>query len=256
MSATSATDLLARWEAQQAAYVTRREERFAVVLDALALTTAPDALVLDLGCGPGSFTARVLDRLPSARCVGLDHDPALLRLAACAARERGTAGRCRFLDADLLDPAWPDALAALGEGTPAAVVSSTALHWLPAPALVALYQALGRMLAPGALFANADHLRADTGRETLTRLAAADDAATRAAGAAAGADTWQAWFARLEADPGYGPALAERARRFADRPPNPDLSLGFHVEALRCAGFAEAGPVWQHLDDHVVLARR
>lgn len=252
----SATELLARWEAQQAAYVTRREERFTIVLDALALAVPADAVVLDLACGPGSITARVLDRFPAMRCVGLDHDPALLRLAALAAQERGAADRCRFLDADLLDPGWTRALAALGEAPPAAVLSSTALHWLPAPGLVALYETLGRLLAPRALFCNADHLRADARRETFTRLAAADDAATQQAARSGGADTWEAWFALLEADPAYRPALAERERRFADRPPNPDLGLGFHVEALRSAGFTEAGPVWQHLDDYVVLARR
>lgn len=249
-----ATALLARWEAQQDAFVTRREERFTIVLDALALAVPADALVLDLACGPGSISARVAERFPAMRCVGVDHDPALLRLAAEASQERGTADRCRFLDADLLDPAWPEALAS--EGVPDAVLSSTALHWLPAPGLVALYETLGRLLAPGALFCNADHLRADTGRETFTRLAAADDAATQQAARSAGADTWEAWFALLEADPAYRPALVERQRRFADRPPNPDLGLGFHVEALRSAGFAEAGPVWQHLDDYVVLARR
>lgn len=254
MSTLSATDLVARWEDQQAAYITRREERFAILLDALALTVPADALVLDLACGPGSITARVLQRFPAMRCVGLDHDPALLRLAAAAAAERGTAERCRFVDADLLDPAWPDGLGA--DERPAAVLSSTALHWLPAPGLVALYETLGRLLAPGALFCNADHLRADTGRATFTRMAAADDAATQQAARSGGADTWEAWFALLEADPAYRPALAERARRFADRPPNPDLGPGFHVEALRSAGFAEAGPVWQHLDDYVVLARR
>lgn len=249
----SAGELLAAWERQQDAYVTRREQRFEVVLDVVAAACPPDALVLDLACGPGSISARVAARFPAVTCLGLDHDPALLQLARAAADEEGRGQRTRFVDADLHDPRWVEAL---DGAVPDAVLSSTALHWLPAPVLVRLYADLGRLLAPGAVVLDADHLRGRTGRPLLERVAALDDAATQAAAHAAGAPTWDEWFALLAADDAYAGAVAERARRFADRPPNPDLTLAFHVEALRAAGFAEVGPVWQHLDDHVVLARR
>ena len=32
----------------------------------------------------------------------------------------------------------------------------------------------------------------------------------------------------------------------------PKVTLGFHLESLRGAGFVETGTVWQYLDDHVV----
>ena len=38
--------------------------------------------MLDLGCGTGSVTLRLLSRLPSARVVALDVDPVLLTIAA------------------------------------------------------------------------------------------------------------------------------------------------------------------------------
>lgn len=254
MTATvSASGLLRRWDAQQATYIAHREQRFTVMLDVLDTAVRPDGLVLDLGCGPGSVSARVATRFPRMRCVGIDYDPALLQLARSAVAEQGRAARQRFAEADLTDPGWARALD--GE-RPNAVLSSTALHWLPAPALVRLYGDLAQLLTPNAVFLNADHLRADLGRELFARLAARDDQATQRAGREAGAASWEEWFALLESDPSYAPAMIERARRFADRPPNPHLSVGFHVEALRMAGFAEAGPIWQHLDDYVVLARR
>lgn len=253
MPTGSARALVERWEEQQAAYITRREERFAVVLDIVAAAVPEDGLVLDLACGPGSISTRVLERFPRVRCVSVDRDPALLLLAERAASESGTAHRIRFVDVDLAEPRWPEAL---DGNRPDAVLTSTALHWLPAPALVELYSALGRLLPAEGVFVNADHLRADTGRRLFTALAAADDAATQRAAWARGADTWEQWFARLSADPTYQVAMAERARRFAGRSVNHDLSAAFHLEALRAAGFAEVGTVWQHLDDYVLLARR
>ena len=122
--------------------------------------------------------------------------------------------------------------------------------------LARVYSDLSGILEPESVFLNAGHLRAPTGRELFTRLAAADDERSQAAAHADGVDTWDGWFGALGDDPEYATALAEREGRFADRPRNPDLSLGFHVEALRVAGFREAGPVWQHFDDYVVLARR
>lgn len=246
-------DVLARWEAQQAAYITHREARFEVMLDVVAAAVPGDGTVLDLACGPGSISARVVRRFPGVRCLGLDLDPALLRLARESAAVQGRCEQTTFCQVDLHDPDWVDAL---GGARPDAVLTSTALHWLPAPVLVRLYAQLADLLPVGGVFVNADHLRAGTGRPLFEELAARDDTATHQAAVAAGADTWAEWFALLQQDPQYADALHERADLFAQRPPNPDLSPEFHLQALRCAGFAEAGVVWQHYDDYVLLARR
>ena len=73
---------LDRWDHQQELYMADREERFAVMADVIdAVIDRPDPLILDLGCGPGSTSVRMLDRLPGAEVVGLDADPFLLGLA-------------------------------------------------------------------------------------------------------------------------------------------------------------------------------
>lgn len=242
---------LAAWDRQQAAYVNRREDRFAVMLDVLAHTAPAGALVVDLACGPGSVSARVLDRFPGMTCVAVDYDPVLQELGRHALAHHGD--RVQFADADLWDPRWTDVL----DGRrPHAVLSSTALHWLPADVLTRVYADAARVLEPGGVLLNADHLRAPVGRPLFEELAARDDAATQERDRAAGALTWDGWWAELVAHPHYAPLAAERERRFADRPANPDLSLAFHVAALQAAQFGEAGSVWQHLDDYVVLARR
>jgi len=47
-----------------------------VLVDAVeAGTGRDDPLVLDLGCGPGSFGVRLPGRMPAARVVAIDTDP-------------------------------------------------------------------------------------------------------------------------------------------------------------------------------------
>src|ERR1700730_9764663 len=49
------------------------------LLDDLALP--PDARVVELGCGPGGFSARVLRRIPQGTLVGIDASEGLLAQA-------------------------------------------------------------------------------------------------------------------------------------------------------------------------------
>lgn len=84
-----------------------REERFRVMLDMVEALVGPEPRVLDLACGTGSITDRLLRRFPKATSTGVDLDPALLAIA------RGTFDgdeRVTFVTADLKDPRWPDAL--------------------------------------------------------------------------------------------------------------------------------------------------
>jgi len=246
-----AAELLASWDRQQASYITKREARFEVMLDAVRLAVPDDGVVLDLASGPGSISARLLERMPRLTVIALDYDPVLLELGRRALAHHGD--RVRFVDGDLFDPDWA---AGLDGVRPDAVLSSTALHWLPAHVLVRVYTELAALLPTGGLFANADHLRFIESRPFFAELARRDDERTQAVDRGNGALDWDEWWAWLVAEPEFAALAPERARRFSDRPPNPDLSLDFHVAALRTAGFAEAGPVWQHLDDYVVAARR
>jgi len=241
--------LLAAWDAQQAAYITNREQRFTIMLDVVDHVVPEGGVVLDLASGPGSISQRVLARRPDVTCIAVDFDPVLLELGRTA-----LAGQpVRFVDADLWDRDWT---AGLDGAVPDAVLTSTALHWLPSDVLSRVYNDLGALLAPGGVVMNADHLRYLDGRTLFAELSARDDERTQRIDRAAGALDWDQWFAEVTAVDRYGCLAAERERRFEHRSPNPELSLAFHTAALEVAGFAEVGPVWQHLDDFVVLARR
>ncbi|EHN11224.1 Methyltransferase type 12 [Patulibacter medicamentivorans] len=249
-----ATALLRRWDDQQAAYIADREGRFAVMLELLERTVGPAFAAVDLACGPGSLTQRLLERFPRARVVAIDHDPLLLRVAAEALAPYGD--RVTLVDGDLAGDAWPalvdDALA--GE-RPRAAVSTTALHWLLPDQLLRVYARAAGLLAPSGVLLNGDHLRFDDRHPTLRRVAEEHDEATQRAAFAAGAATWEQWWDEARALPGGAALAAERDRRFAGRDATPPTTLDFHLAALRQAGFAEVASVWQLLDDHVVFGR-
>src|SRR5579864_7239522 len=89
---------LRRWDAQQQRHIPDREARFTAILDALKAFAGSSPRVLDLGCGPGSLSARVLDRFPAAEIVAIDTDPLLLAIGRGAL---GGAPNLHFVDADL-----------------------------------------------------------------------------------------------------------------------------------------------------------
>ena len=134
-----------------------REDRFTVLIDAVeAGAGRDDPLVLDLGCGPGSLAVRLLNRMPAARVVAVDSDPLLLALGRAA--HGGLAG-LRLADQDLRQPGWADRLGL--ERAVDAAVSTTALHWLDAAQLRAMYAELVTVLRPGGLMLDGDHLKED-----------------------------------------------------------------------------------------------
>lgn len=244
------TELVERWDRQQAAYIAHRESRFEVMLDALELAVGTAVTIVDLACGPGSLAARILTRFPEARVVALDYDPMLLALARTHLAAHGD--RVRFVDADLVDEHWTGRLADHLEDRPHAVVSTTALHWLAPSELVDVYSQVRSLLAPGGVLLNGDHFRFDQRTPHIAAWSAQHDSATQQRSFTEGADEWDAWWRLLAADPHIGPVQGERTRRFTGRDASPPTTVEFQLAALRQAGFAESGTVWQLFDDYVV----
>ena len=155
---------LRRWDAQQEGYVPEREARFSVMFDVLDELLPESFVPLDLACGPGSISQRLLHRFPAATVIAVDIDPVLLAI------ERGALGtvdgRLRWVQADLESPDWR---AALGEARVDAVLSSTALHWLWPEPLARLYHDLGLMLRPCSVLLNADHMAFGQALPTFAR---------------------------------------------------------------------------------------
>jgi SAM-dependent methyltransferase len=248
------SDWLKRWDAQQEGYVPWREARFAAMFDALAELLPPSFVALDLGCGPGSISQRLLARFPDAHAIAVDMDPVMLAIGRGV---MGTVvGRLRWVEADLASPDWLDVL---GEARVDAVLSATALHWLEPEPLKRLYRELGRVVRPGGLFLNCDTMAFGSTLRSLDRLSGhvLDERWSDAAFAAAGIETAEQWWDALAAEPAFRQLRTEQARAFSNKE-RPESTLGFdgHIAALQDAGFGEVGTIWQVFSSRVLLAVR
>jgi len=238
------------WDRQQEGYMPDREARLTALLDVVEAVAGPRPLVLDLACGTGSITRRLLERFPAARSIAVDIDPALLAIArATFAGDH----RVRIVRADLGESAW-------GRHVPEtpvdAVVTATALHWVAEPRLRLLYRELAGIVRPGGVVANADLMLPPDLPRLATALAAVE-ARQQDAMRIDGRPEWDAWWDLAAADPRLTDAVAERRAFFGgNHAAEFDPPSSWHAEALLDAGFAEAGVAYRWGNSALVAGLR
>ncbi|MFD6347656.1 class I SAM-dependent methyltransferase [Streptomyces roseolus] len=235
------------WDRQQEWYMPDREERFRVMLDMVEALVGPEPRVLDLACGTGSITDRLLRRFPGAVSTGVDLDPALLAIA------RGTFEgdeRVSFVTADLKDPAWTRALP---YDSYDAVLTATALHWLHSEPLAALYGQIAGLVREDGVFMNADHM-IDPATPRINAAERARRHARMDAEKTAGVLDWTDWWAFAAKDPVLAEPTARRFEIYGEHADGDMPPVGWHADTLRAAGFGEARPVWCSPSDTLLLA--
>ena len=245
MSVDGLEGLIARWDAQQARYLPGREQRFELIRDLVEQVAPPSPRILDLCAGPGSLSARLLERLPQSSITAVDFDPAHIELG-----RRRLGDRVTWCEIDLRQPGWDEQF---GDGSFDAVVTATAIHWFTAEEIVPLYRSLARLLPQGGLFANADHLPI-----SADRIAAisADLLQHWKDEQLAGAENYADYRAALRSEPALAEDVDAGDRLLGNRHPGSTLPIAFHQAALAVAGFAEAGEVWRHHTDALLVALR
>lgn len=122
------------------------------LLTALSWCVTPEAQrVLDLGCGTGNLSARILERLPQVRVTLMDYSPAMLEQAQAKLPPNQTT----FINADF--GAWAVNPQAFPPIEPVdACVSSLAIHHLSDAMKGQLFRQIFAHLRPGGCFWNAD----------------------------------------------------------------------------------------------------
>ena len=226
-----------RWDRMQDCYILCREERFALMIRAIADTQQMVSRVLDLGCGTGSLMLRVLEAFPKAHIYGIDFDSTLLALAEKRLASFGR--RVHLVRTDLRQESWPKLL----PGVMDAAVSATALHWFSRQQLSRLYGQLAGILCAGGILLNADHVRSSSRtiqegwerhRETMRRQSQHGEV-----------DDWKGFW------DAYGLALGIDVNQFRRELTEPwegseeGLPLEWHFERLRASGFESIDCLWR-----------
>jgi SAM-dependent methyltransferase len=245
------TAWLRSWDRQQESFNPTREQRFELMFDVLEAHLGTRFTAIDLGCGPGSLSARLLRRFPRAKVVAVDYDPVVRQIGEGALGDQG--GRLMWVDAKLGATGWTKALPVRRVD---AAVSTTALHWLTETDLGRLYRDLGRLVRRGGVFLNGDDLPSPPG-SPMARLAreALDLRYSRKDRAAAWA-AWKIWWRNARREPALRAAFREHRRRRASHPTRASSSLAFHEASLRLAGFRTVGTVFQIFENRVLYAER
>lgn len=115
--------------------------------------TIPAGRALDLGCGAGDITARLVLRYPETRVDALDGAGRMLEHARVRLRRDGIEERVNLLNRHLPDPTIESAVYS-------AVFSNSLLHHLADP--LVLWRTVMRAAAPGAFVFIMDLMRPDS----------------------------------------------------------------------------------------------
>lgn len=132
----------------------RYDEMLGAICRCLPLTSGR---ILELGCGTGELSLKVLNRCPTAQLVCVDYSPRMLQFAKEKIQAAGYAERWTGIEADFGD--WANNPAEVGIGTGFdACVSSLAIHHLTHEMKLKLFQRIRESLTPNGWFWNADSL--------------------------------------------------------------------------------------------------
>lgn len=195
--------------------IDQRAEGLAVMLAVIPFERERPVRVLDIGTGPGLIASRVLDAFPAARAVGLDVSEPMRDEAAQRMARYGD--RFQFVLADFVGGDLPVA------GPFDIVVSSRAIHHIPAELKQRLYRAVFSSLGQGGCFLNLDSVApAEEGLRPIFR-----EASARLAG--------HPPAARVRHQPGHYYDTVED-----------------HLRFLREAGFTQVDCLWKRLGQALV----
>ena len=254
LSTAHARRLLRRWDAQQESFNPTRELRFRAMFDIVEVSVGRKFSAVDLGSGPGSLSARLLGRFPSARCTAVDYDPVTQLIGR---RALGTQrGRLSWADADLGTPGWSRRLP---RSTYSAALSTTALHWLTSVQLRKFYAELRRVLRPGGVFLNGDYLPPGPTQPRVARLVdRVHELQWKREGTTARSRwrPWELWWTDARRVPALSESFRLREGRGFGHPHHAPTTLEVHRRALLRSGFKEPTPVWDFFGNRILVAWR
>ncbi|NEP03190.1 MAG: class I SAM-dependent methyltransferase [Symploca sp. SIO2E9] len=130
--------------------------RYDEILDVLARCTPANAQrILDLGCGTGETSLKILDRCQDAEVIGVDYSRRMLDFARTKINLAGYSYRWTGYEGDFGE--WANHNLSL-PGEFDVCVSSFAIHHLTDEMKLTLFERIRSSLKPGGVFWNADRV--------------------------------------------------------------------------------------------------
>lgn len=184
--------------------------------------------ILELGCGTGELSLKVLQRYPSAEIVAVDYSPRMLDFARAKIESAGYAARWTGIEMDFGEWANNPNFSGLG-GKFDACISSLAIHHLEDEMKLKLFQRIRESLNPYGCFWNADPMLAESpAMRDIYQVAREEWAANQG-------ET----LAQIRANVGTSVAYGYS---------NPDrlATLSAHLEMLMKSGFKTVAVPWKY----------
>ena len=205
--------------------------RYDEMLDAITrCLPATTNRILELGCGTGELSFKLMKRCPSAQVVAVDYSPRMLQFAKQKIQAFGYADRWTGIEADFGNWANDPTTAEIGTGFDACI-SSLAIHHLTDEMKLKLFRRISTSLNPNGWFWNADPILPES---PLLK------------------EVYQT--AREEWVQHQGTTLAEIRDRTSSSSTqghsNPDqlATLSAHLQMLTTAGFNSLAVPWKYYD--------
>lgn len=246
-------DWIIRWDKMQQAYLPWREYSYKIMFDAVEFWMSDEFVALDIACGPGSISSRLLHRFPNAQSIGIDFDPVLLAIG------QNTTGfdkdRMMWIKADIREKTWVQSLPVDKVDV---ILSATALHWLAPSELINLYMQLGDLVRPNGLFLNADEMRPSFSqfwpffykwsRQSWAKSLSENNA-----------ESWDEYWKSIANEPEFEEYYKEHIRLQGTQNCASDVwgaSFSLHASMLQTAGFQAVETLWQDGVERIIIAIR
>lgn len=143
--------------------IPRYDEMLEVITRCLTNTSQT---ILELGCGTGELSIKILKRYPEAQVIALDYSPRMLQFAQNKITTAGYQHRWTGIETDFGD--WATNPQKLAISKFDACVSSLAIHHLEDEMKLKLFQGVQKSLNPNGCFWNADLILPES--PTLTEV--------------------------------------------------------------------------------------
>lgn len=111
---------------------------------------------LDLGCGDGPLSRKLLQEFPDSRGILLDFSEPMLQAAQAKIEAMGMSDRVALVSGDLLQSKWQESISETRSID--VIVSSFAIHHLTDERKQELYREIYDVLSPGGVFLNLEHI--------------------------------------------------------------------------------------------------